>query len=254
MIIAIIYSGGYIVQRLSSVLAQGSFTPKEKLTSSTYRELLAVKFVLQSVGVHLKNETVQWFSDNINVSRIIEVGSRRPHLHKLAIEIFDICMCFNIKLQPSWIPREQNETADFLSKIKDTDSWGVDNETFDFIQRNFEKFTVDRFSDDLNKKLSNFNSKYHCPNTSGVNAFTYNWSGHFNWLCPPISMIGDAIKHLKLCHARGVLFVPMWPSSYFWPLLVAESNHFNDFVKNYLLLDPYFYNYASCKSVFDLNI
>ena len=59
-------------------------------------------------------------------------------------------MCFNIKLQPSWIPREQNETADFLSKNKDTDSWDADNETFDFIQRNFEKFTVDRFSDDLN--------------------------------------------------------------------------------------------------------
>ena len=108
--------GGYIVQRLSSVLAQGSFTPEENLTSSNYRELLAVKFVLQSVGVHLKNETVKWFSDNINVSGIIEVGSRRPHLHKLAIEIFDICMCFNIKLQPSWIPREQNETADFLLK------------------------------------------------------------------------------------------------------------------------------------------
>ena len=100
------------------------------------------------------------------------------------------------------------------------------------LKRNFENFTVDRFSDDLNKKLSNFNSKYHCPNTSGVNAFTYNWSEHFNWLCPPISMIGDAIKHLKLCHARGVLFVPMWPSSYFWPLL-DESNHFNDFVNNY---------------------
>ena len=131
------------------------------------------------------------------------------------------------------------------------DSWGVDNETFDFIQRNFEIFTVDRFYDDLNKKYSNFNSKYHCPNTSGVNAFTYNWSGHFNWLCTPVSMIGDAIKHLKLCYPRGVLFIPMWPSSYFWPLLVDESNHFNDFVKNYLLLDPYFYNYASCKSVFD---
>ena len=73
--------GGYVVQKLGNVISRGDFKTSEKGSSSTYRELLAVKYILQSVGSYLRNERVQWYSDNYNVSRIIEVGSKRSHLH-----------------------------------------------------------------------------------------------------------------------------------------------------------------------------
>ena len=172
--------GGYIVEKSGKWIAKGNFARAEIADSSTYRELLAVKLFLQSVSSHLKNENVLWFSDNSNVSRIIQVGSRKLHLHRLSIEIFDICIKNNIKFQPSWISREGNVFSDFLSKHIDSDSWGFDLETFYYIQSKFGIFTVDRFTDDLNKKINNFNSKFYCPNSSGVNAFTYDWSGNFN--------------------------------------------------------------------------
>ena len=242
--------GGYIVERLSNVIARGDFTPSEKQTSSTYRELLAVKLILHSLSDKLRNENVLWFSDNINVSRIIEVGSRRQHLHNLAVNIFDLCVTHNITLQPSWIPREINTSADFLAKIIDSDNWGVDPETFRYIEQCFGKFSIDRFADDLNRKCDRFNTKFICPGSESVNCFTCDWSQDFNWVCPPISMIGDALKHVKLCKAKGVLLVPMWTSSYFWPLLTTNGESFNDFVESFLLLDPYYINYADCKSVF----
>ena len=197
------------------------------------------------------HESIQWYSDNVNVSRIIQVGSRKPDLHCLALDIFDLCIQFNLHIQPSWIPREENEFADMISKFVDTDSWTIDLETFSFIESKFGKFTVDRFSDDLNKKCSRFNSRFFCPGTESVNCFTCDWSNDFNWLCPPISLIGATLKHMRLCRAKGVLLVPNWPSSYFWPLLSSDGETFNDFIKSYLLLDPYFINYAGCKSVFD---
>ena len=41
-------------------------------------------------------------------------------------------------------------------------------------------------------------------------------------MVPPVSLVGKVLFHLRLCGGRGVLVVPCWPSSYFWPLLVNE--------------------------------
>ena len=73
----------------------------------------------------------------------MEVGSSKPHLQLIAIDIFDICIVHNIKLIPSWIPRELNQEVDRLSKLNDRGDWGVDFETFEFIQSKFGKFTID---------------------------------------------------------------------------------------------------------------
>ena len=48
------------------------------------------------------------------------------YLQEIAIQIYDLCNQFNIKLVPAWIPRELNEIADFMSKYNNTDSWGID--------------------------------------------------------------------------------------------------------------------------------
>ena len=45
--------GGFVVQHLGNILAQGKFSPLEVSTSSTFRELLAVKNILKAVSSHL---------------------------------------------------------------------------------------------------------------------------------------------------------------------------------------------------------
>ena len=97
--------GGFILQRLSNVIAHGYFTEHEILTSSTNRELLTVKYVMESLGYLLQHESVLWYSDNFNTARIIEVGSTKPHLQKIALEIFELCLKNDITLHSSWIPR-----------------------------------------------------------------------------------------------------------------------------------------------------
>ena len=236
--------GGYIVHIFDEIIAKGQFNPEEKGTSSTYRELLAVKHILESFKSHLENQRVQWFSDNLNVTR--------NHLQTLALDIYNICFINNIILYPAWIPRELNKIADKFSKEIDTDNWSIDNETFCYIESIYGIFTVDRFSDDKNKKVKLFNSKYYCPRSGEINCFAFNWNNNFNWLCPPIYLIGKTIKHLRLCKGKGVLFIPLWKSAYFWPLLTTDGINFNSFVKHHLILDPYLMNFANLSdSVFD---
>ena len=86
----------------------------------------------------------------------------------------------NIKLIPEWIPREQNELADYYNRIKDTENWSIDNDSFRYINNLYGPFTVDRVANNLNRKLKCFNSKYYCPGTSHVNAFTNDWNNDLN--------------------------------------------------------------------------
>ena len=231
--------GGYLLQRLGKVICQGKFESHQQATSSTERELLAIQNCLVSFAQLIRHEAVNIRTDNFAASRILEIGSPKPHLQKIAIQIFEVCVKNDVKISPSRIPRDSNQIADYYSKIVDTDDWSVDNGTFQKICKEFGHPSVDRFADNLNAKVTQFNSKFHCPGSSAVNAFTQDWAdASLNWLCPPIKHI-SSINHLRICQARGILIIPQWPSSHFWPIIHSGLS-FEHYIKKYLILRPYF--------------
>ena len=137
-------------------------------------------------------------------------------------------------LDVEWIPsyRDLNSYADYLSKIFDFDDWGISQNIFNYFNLLWGPFTCDRFADSKNKKVSFFNSKYFTPETSGVDAFAYDWSRYNNWLVPPINLVSKCIKHMQLCGVKGTLVVPKWKSAMFWPMLV---NKFTDTFERFIL-------------------
>ena len=240
--------GGFTFTRLGKHICTGRFDEEEMSSGSTYRELLAVKYCLQAFGDLVTHECLQVNVDNWGAAQILAVGSRHQHLQDLAMQIFNEAIRKNVQIVPKWVPREQNQAADEYSKLADSDDWSIDGASFAYISSLFGPFTVDRFADNVNAKLSIFNSKYYCPGTSGVNAFCENWSDHNNWLCPPICLIGSVLKFMALCKARGTLLVPVWPSAYFWPLIYYNGLQMASFVKNFVVVDPIYS--SSCNNVF----
>jgi len=69
-------------------VAYGVRSAEEITQSSTWRELKAVRMTLQSLVSKLKNKRVKWFSDNQNVVRILEIGSKNPLLQEEALAVF----------------------------------------------------------------------------------------------------------------------------------------------------------------------
>ena len=114
--------GGYVVEH-GSCVAYGQWSEHEALQSSTWRELTAVLRVLMAVAAKLMNFRVRWFTDNQNVARILLVGSKKPLLQAIALEVFSLSVQYQIRLEPEWIPRDLNEKADYLSRIIDYDDW-----------------------------------------------------------------------------------------------------------------------------------
>ena len=100
-------------------LVPGVWSHEEMRTSSTFREILAVKFVLLSLVNQLPVLTVKWFTDNQNVPRIISSGSSKELLQSETLSIFNICCSHGISIEMEWIPGSLNDQADFLSRIFD---------------------------------------------------------------------------------------------------------------------------------------
>ena len=150
---------------------------------------MAVLRVLDSIAHKLCNMRVRWFSDNQNVVHILEVGSQQPDLQTELLKIVEVCMQHNIRMEPGWIPKEENQLADYFCRIVDLDDWQLDVEAFRFLNSLRGPHTIDRFADHYNAQLDRFNSRFACPGTEEVDAFTVHWGGENNWLCPPPGLV-----------------------------------------------------------------
>jgi hypothetical protein len=208
--------GGYVVE-LGPEVAHGQWSEAEALLSSTWRELKAVYLVLMSFAEKLAGHRVKWFTDNQGVMYIICAGSKKEHLQEGAIQIFNVCLSNNIKLEVEWIPRSENEYADVISRIIDYDDWSLNPQLFLFLDANWGTHTIDCFASPENAQLPRFHSWFWSPGSVAVNTFTVNWGEEVNWWVPPLHLVCHTISHALNCKAKGTLVVPMWKSAPFWP-------------------------------------
>ena len=60
----------------------------------------------------------------------MEGGSTSLNLHKIALEIYELCLDNHISLLMKWVPRNSNVLADYYSKLCDIDDLGVTKDFF----------------------------------------------------------------------------------------------------------------------------
>ena len=215
--------GGYMVEH-GPQIANGQWSAWESQQSSTWRELRAVSSVLQSFASSLADERIRWFTDNQNVVRILLYGSRKPLLQAEALTVFHLSVTHHLTIEPEWIPRRDNQVADYLSRLVDEDDWMVHPWIFHQLDLMWGPHTVDRFASIDNRQLERFNSRFWNPESEAVDAFTVNWGDDTNWWCPPVGLVPRLIQHGLRTRAVGTLIVPQWPSAPFWPILFPEGS------------------------------
>ena len=74
------------------------------------------------------------------------------------------------------------------------------------------------------------------PESLDVDSLAFDWGQENYWLVPPVHLIPRVLMHFLYCQSRGVLVVPFWPSSLFWPYLIQESGAFKSFVVDTLFV------------------
>ena len=80
----------------------------------------------------LKYKRIKWFTDNQNAVSIIAKYSIKLELQDIALCIFKNCVQHNIFIDVEWVPRTNNDKADYISRIIDYGDWSVVYELFVF--------------------------------------------------------------------------------------------------------------------------
>lgn len=178
--------------------------------------------VFKSSISNLTNKKTKVISDNKNVSRILQIGSKKSYLQNIADEIFKTCSDNNIRVNPVWKPRAESKKADTLSRL--TDIWIIGQSMMKFlnIMKNCGAFIqLIGLQHIITKKCVRFNSKHWCPVLECINAFNASCTEENNWLVPPQNLIAKVISKFVSDRAKVTLVIPEWKSSPFWPMQVA---------------------------------
>ena len=83
----------------------------------------------------------------------MNVGRPKPHLQSIAVENFKLCMSNDFELKIAWLPRTNNEKADYLSRSIDYDDWSLDRKLFKFLDNKWSPHSVECFACFYNAQL-----------------------------------------------------------------------------------------------------
>jgi hypothetical protein len=148
--------GGHLTIEEVEHRAHGAWKPHKRhgIMSSTWRELEGLSRLLASMVHFLKGCRFTARGDAMNVYFLLERGgSSVEHLQRICLRIFWFCQEHRIQLAPEWIPREQDQLGNYLSKIKEVDDFGLQPLVFESILRQFGPLDVDRFASSHNALL-----------------------------------------------------------------------------------------------------
>ena len=111
----------------------GMWSSVERATSSSFRELRAVYLALKSFKNFIIGKKVKIFSDNQNGYVLYMLGAVSYTLQQIAVDTFSFCMTNSVAFQAQWIPRGNNELADYLSRMVDPYDWMLHPDLFKLI-------------------------------------------------------------------------------------------------------------------------
>lgn len=201
----------------------GFWNEKQKSLHINYKELLAVKYALESLASGKQYYRILLRVDNTTaISYVNKMGSVRfSKFNKLAREIWQWAEKRKNLLWAAYIPSEENKEADELSRIKNEDTeWELADWAFSEIIRSFGKPEVDLFASFFNRKCDKFCSRFPAAEALAVDAFTISWRSLDFYAFPPFAMILKTLVKIKRDKATGILIVPRWPSQPWFPLFM----------------------------------
>ena len=224
-------SSASLLARESSLTVH--LTEDERARGSALRELVGIKHAISSKGSLLRDRIVEAQTDALAAVFIYnnggsqvrdEFGELALHAAVLAVDAAAKAACM-AELRLTWHPREEERQvlADELSKVVAIDDWWLDAPLFAELNTRLGPLDVDCFASEHSRQLPAFHSRWWSPSAAEFDTFSVSWAHQRVYLCPPPALIMRVIGKMRADEARGVLVVPKWSGSRWWPLLRNEK-------------------------------
>ena len=144
----------------------------------------------------------------------------------MLLKLFQFFAEYSIRLEVQWIPRTENEKADYVSHLIDFDDWQITQDFFLSLEDLWDPHTIDCFANYYTEKFPRSFSRFWNTGASGIDFFVQELSSENRLVVPPVSLVARVIHYLSLQKAMASLVVPLWPSSSFWPLPTCKYRSF----------------------------
>jgi hypothetical protein len=230
----------------SALITKRLFSAEEAELSSTHRELTALLVVYTDQGLlaKLRGKNVAHLTDNKGTAAIMAVGSPVSSLQQMAVSIFQSCRDFQVRLRVHWRRRSdpRMEAADARSRHFDNEDWGPDHRGhLELLKFGAQEPKIDLFATAENTKCVRFASKFGAEQAvaEAINAFSLDWGSFYFYACPPPRLIVPALRQVARQGGKGVMILPVWPTSQFWPFLLPDNSRLANMVVNYKRYRPH---------------
>jgi hypothetical protein len=201
----------------------GHFNKEVAKQHINYKEMLAVKYFLQSCPISLENQVVDVGIDNTTtIWYLTKFGGRKNSLATLAAQIYDEVTHLRCKLMSHHVPGIENVLADTESRrmIHLTD-FALKATIFQRADRAFGPHSIDLFANFQDRQIARFCSREPQPETQFIDAFSLSWVRENGWANPPFSMIFRVLHKARIERATLTLLVPFWPAQPWFPMLMG---------------------------------
>ena len=77
------------------------------------------------------------------------------------------------------MPREENQLADFISRIMDCDDGGINKEVFQWLDNLWGPHSIDSFANNHNRQTERYYSRFYDVETETMDTLSVNWAGEY---------------------------------------------------------------------------
>ena len=192
----------------------GLWTSEERQLHINCLELKAVLLVLQSFCKNMRDVHLRIRSDNsVTVICINKQGSMKTPLNNITRDIWLFAIERGIWLSSEHIKGKDNTQADGESRANPDTEWKLKRTVFQAITDKFGVPTIDLFASRVNCQVPRYFSWRADPTSAGVDSFLQHWTGGFNYIFPPFSVIGQVLQKLQNETAEAILVLPAWSTA-----------------------------------------
>ena len=214
--------GAWIYDKEGNLLRFGGHFSKELAQEHiNYKELLAVKYLIDSCPNLIKNKTVDIGIDNITALYYINrMGGRNTRLGYLASQIYATLKSLHATMHAHYIPTAENTIADEESRVvfRETDMQ-LNPQIFQMIDQRWGPHTIDMFATYQNRQIERFGALKPSPNQTWLDSMSHSWRNERGWVHPPFALIPRILRKVEQEQSTVTLIAPLWPAQPWFPLL-----------------------------------
>lgn len=181
---------------------------------------------------HLHDVNMKCLTDSTTAKAAMsDMAASSDEVLQVVRALWAVCLTRNIYLQVSWIPGDDNEWADDLSRHFGNDDWKLNPYYFQLISRQMygsHAVEVDWMATQVNAQVPRYCSKHPDIGSLG-NCYHFSWGECSDWgyVNPPWNEIQQVLRHIQSTKARCIVILPVWKKPWYTWVMQRASSRMN---------------------------